>query len=487
MNRLLIRMTGVVVFGYVFFLTSTPISDADFWWYLKTGEYVVRNWLVPRTDAFSFSNYGIPWVAHGWLSGTIFYLGYSQIGPNFLIFLFAIIAALSFWIVFKRCDSHPFIAGSATLLAAWTVLPTIGVRPRVFTLLLASVYLVILNNHVRRRSGRTIWLLVPLMMFWANLHGAFMIGLFLIGITVVGMVLDYLLIRDENGSRWPQIRTLMLVWVACLLASLINPYGVRIYTPAMKVLSSSIYNRVVSDWLSPNFHQPESLPLALLILLTILAFGLSPKSVRPSDLVLFLATLYATLKSQRNMAILALVAPPLMASYFQNVLAATTVGKKLSISSSVFDRRKTIFVSLVMLIPLVALTVRLKSTIYAPQKQEVLKVPVKAVEFLNQNMITGNTFTDPNMWGGYLIWASPSNPVYIDGRDVYPEEFVKQFVEISSGVSDWRRPFDHYNVEIVLIRPDSLLSRKLLEAPEWEQIYRDEMSVVFKRRQFLQA
>jgi hypothetical protein len=187
------------------------------------------------------------------------------------------------------------------------------------------------------------------------------------------------------------------------------------------------------------------------------------------------------------MAIFALVAPPLMASYFQNVLVATAFGKKLSISSSVLDRRKMIFVSLVMLIPLVALTVRLKSTIYAPPKQEVLKVPVKAVGFLNQNKITGNTFTDPNMWGGYLIWASPANPVYIDGRDVYPEEFVKQFVEISSGVSDWRGPFDHYKVQIVLIRPESLLSRKLMEAPEWERIYQDEMSVVFKRRQLLEA
>ncbi len=64
-------------------------------------------------------------------------------------------------------------------------------------------------------------------------------------------------------------------------------------------------------------------------------------------------------------------------------------------------------------------------------------VPLKAVEYLKEKQISGNTFTDPNVWGGYLIWALPANPVYIDGRDVYPEEFVKEYVGAIFGLTDW--------------------------------------------------
>jgi hypothetical protein len=101
---------------------------------------------------------------------------------------------------------------------------------------------------------------------------------------------------------------------------------------------------------------------------------------------------------------------------------------------------------------------------------------------LKEKQITGNTFTDPNIWGGYLIWALPSNPVYIDGRDVYPQEFLKEYVDIIRGVSDWRAPFDRYGVRIVIIEPRSMLARELLGSPEWQQVYQDEMAVVFHRR-----
>jgi hypothetical protein len=482
MNRSLNKIFEVYVVAYAFFFASKPLSDPDFWFHLKTGEYIIRTSLIPRTELFSFTNYGKPWIAHGWLSGAIFYAIYSRLGFDFLIFLFAVLAALAFWIVFRRCNSHPFIAGFATLLGVWTALPTIGVRPRVFTLLLASVYLALLTHYARRGRGRAIWWLVPLMGLWANLHGGFLIGLALIGLTIIGIPLDAWAAGEKIGPLWPRLRALWLVLFGCSLVALLNPYGVRIYTFPIRVLLSPIYNQVIVDWVSPDFHELNSLPLLLLILLTITAFALSPERVKPSDLLLFLATLYATLKQQRNMAIFALVAAPLLAGYFQNWLVSTSFGKPFGRPSSSESSRRPILLSLLLLLPLAAFAAKLKSTIYAPPTQERIKVPVKAVGYLKEMQITGNTFTDPNIWGGYLIWALPSNPVYIDGRDVYPQEFLKEYVDIIQGVSDWRAPFDRYGVRIVIIEPRSMLARELLGSPEWQQVYQDEMAVVFHRR-----
>lgn len=482
MNKTFNKIFEVYVFAYAFFFASRQISDPDFWFHLKTGQYILSTGMIPRTEMFSFTHYGVPWLAHGWLAGTIFYAVYSRLGFNALIFIFAILVAVAFWIVFKRSRSHPFISAFATLLGVWTVLPNIGVRPRVFTILLSSIYLAVLGRYARRGSGREIWWLVPLMVLWVNLHGGFFIGLLLIGLTIIGIVLDAWAAGEKIRPLWPRLRTLGLGFVACSLAVLVNPYGAQIYISPIRVLQSPVFLDLIVDFLSPNFHLPEFRPLMILILLTITAFGLSPKRIKPSELLLFLATLYSTLISQRNTATFALVAAPLMAEYFQYWLNSTSFGKSFGQSSGPAGRRAPLLLGILMLVPLVAFAVKLRSVVYAPPKQEALKVPVNAVEYLKQQNLTGKTFTYPNVWGAYVIWQLPSNPVYIDGRDVYSEEFVKHFVAMQYGLADWREPFDRYGVQIAIIESRSLLARQLQESPAWEQVYQDDMSVVFKRR-----
>ena len=130
MHKSLYKVFQIYVFVYAFVFASRPMGDADFWFHLKTGQYVFNNGGVPRTEPYSFTFHGIPYVAHGWLSGVIFYAIWSVAGPKLLIFLFAVLTAIAFWIAFIRADSHPFIAGVAALVAVWTSLPNIGVRPR---------------------------------------------------------------------------------------------------------------------------------------------------------------------------------------------------------------------------------------------------------------------------------------------------------------------------------------------------------------------
>jgi hypothetical protein len=467
---------------YAFLFASRPISDADFWFHLKTGQYVFQNGQVPHTEIFSFTYNGIPWVAHGWLAGTFFYGVYSALGLYALIFIFAILVALSFWMVLKNTQAHPFVLAFALLLGIWTVLPNIGVRPRVFTLLLSSIFLVVLQDYARRGAGRRIWLLVPLTALWANLHGGFVIGWTLILLTTVGIVLDAWLAGERMQPLWPRLRTLSIVLVGCFLAALANPYGIRIYEPAQRALSSSVYNRIIVDWVSPNFHQPELLPLLALILLSIAAFALSPKRIKPSELLLFAATLYATLKAQRNMLLFALVAAPLLARYSQYWIDSTPLSRTLVGLRSTRRPRGLIVLSVIMLLPLPLFVARLKATAYAEPQQQRMKVPIKAVEYMRTNQLTGNTLTFPSIWGGYLIWELPSNPVYIDGRDVYPEKFVDEYVEMIRGRADWQGPFARSGVQLVLLEPGSLLARQLDGMKDWERVYQDEMSSVYKRR-----
>lgn len=483
MNKTLLKVFQIYVFAYAFLFASRPMSDADLWFHLKVGQYLFATGDVPRVELFSFTFPGIPYIAHGWMSGAVFYALWSTVGPKAMIFLFAVLVAIAFWIAFKRTESHPFIAGFAVLVAVWTVMPNIGVRPRVFTILFASAYFALLGRFARSMSERWIWLLIPIQALWANLHGGFFIGLALIALTAVGMVFDYWAgVLEQPETFKSRLRTLAIVFAGCVLAGLLNPYGTKLYTAPLSVLRSSIYQNVVVDWMSPDFHVATARPLMLLILLTVAVLALSPKRPKHSEVLLFLATLYATLKTQRNVVILALVCVPLFSNYFQVWIESTRFGRIFSGPTSGSSKPLAILLGVVLLLPLAVFAIKLKSAVYSDPTQEALRVPVKAMEYLKQNGITGNTFAEPNVWGAYVFWASPNNPVYIDGRDVYPDTFVKEYVDITFGRLDWRAPFDQRGVNVVIVKPDSMLARELGEASGWELIYQDEMSVAFRRR-----
>jgi len=482
MSKSLLKVFQIYIFVYAFLFASRPMSDADFWFHLKTGQYIFATGSIPRTELFSFTYHGIPWVAHGWLSGVLFYAVWSTVGPKVLIFLFALLTAIAFWIAFKRANSHPFFAGIAMLIGVWTALPNIGVRPRVFSILFASIYLAVLDRFARGVKEQQIWWLVPLMALWANLHGGFLIGLALIALTAMGIVLDrWTGVLEQSDAFRVRLRTLLLVFVGCGGAALLNPYGIRLYTGPIAVLRSPIFQDLVSDWLSPDFHQAATRPLMFLMLMTITVLVLSPRRPKPSEVLLFIATVYATLKTQRNAVLLAMVSVPLFATYFQNWFESTKFGKSFAAGRAFSNPRFVLVLGVAFFLPLVALAANRRATAYAAPTQEALQVPVKAVEYLEQNGIAGNTLAVPNVWGAYVLWAAPNNPVYIDGRDVYPDTFVQEFVDIIRGLKDWRGPFDQRGVQIVLIEPNSVLDRQLSEAPGWERIYQDDMSVIFRR------
>jgi len=472
------RLFEIYVLAYVFVLASKPLNDPDFWFHLKTGEYIVLNRVIPKVEPFSFTYNGQPWVAHGWLSGLLFYVVESRFGYGVLIFLFAALITLAFWFVFRRCTAHPYIVAVAILIGVLTMSTNIGVRPRVFTILFASIFLFLLEDFSRRGEGKMVWILVPLMALWVNLHGGFVIGLALIGLTMIGLVFDKWLDNDQI-RLWPRLGILGLVLAACVLAILLNPYGSAMFAVPIKVLRSPVYQQVIVDWLSPDFHRPEVFPFLLLFLITVAALTLSPKRPKPTEAIFFLATLYATLTSQRNMTIFALVAVPLFANYSQHWLDSTSFAKFFG-RSSLLGGRASIF-ALLFLLPLVLFAVQLKSAVYGEVRQETLDVPLNAVSYIKEKQIAGPTFTDPNIWANYVLWALPSNPVFIDGRDVYPEQLVSEYVSIVLGTSDWREAFDRYGVRVAIVAPKSYMARKMKSATDWHEVYHDEMAIVYSR------
>src|SRR5258708_27965341 len=81
-------------------LFSAEIADTDFWWHLKTGQYIVEHRSLPIPDPFAYTtslssedqvqHFNL---THEWLAPTLIFLGYSLAGFPAIVFLRTLIPA----------------------------------------------------------------------------------------------------------------------------------------------------------------------------------------------------------------------------------------------------------------------------------------------------------------------------------------------------------------------------------------------------------
>src|ERR1044071_4040656 len=258
-----------IVLVVIFITALQPITDPDFWWHLKTSEYVIQNHGIPHADVFSYTRLGSEWVMHEWLSEVFMYGVFRIAGFAGLIVVFALLVTASFWVVYLRFRSrvgHPVVAAVALLLGAIATTLVWGARPQIFTLLLASIFLYILDNYYSKKSEKAIWWLVPLMVLWVNLHAGWALGLALIALTLFGLVLDVLFGTESRDVLRKRAPALLGVLVACTAAICVNPNGTRMYSYPFETLTSESMMLFIREWKSPDFHQPHFQAVLILLL-----------------------------------------------------------------------------------------------------------------------------------------------------------------------------------------------------------------------------
>jgi hypothetical protein len=108
--------------------------------------------------------------------------------------------------------------------------------------------------------------------------------------------------------------------------------------------------------------------------------------------------------------------------------------------------------------------------------------PVKAVEFIKTHHLSGNmlnTFVD----GGFLIWALPEHPVFVDGRaDIFEWTGVlREFGEWAMLQSDPNGLLDKYHISFCLLERGAPMAHVLPLMHNWKEVYSDKSSVIFER------
>jgi hypothetical protein len=478
-----------LVMAVIFILaTARPFIDPDFWWHLKTGQYIVETRSIPHTDIFSTSRFGSEWVTHEWLSEVFMYGVFRTLGYVGLIVVFSLIITAAFWIAYQRCRQlagHPYVAGFALLLGAVATMPAWGVRPQMFSLLFGSIFIGFLDRYARREEMPSIWWLAPLMILWVNLHAGFALGLVLIILTIAGLLLDWLLLwKYPFADVWRRVRRLCWLLIICVAAVCLNPNGARLYSYPFETLSSEAMMHYIIEWQSPDFHGATFQALAFLMLATFSAMALSNRRPRPGQLLMLGATAWAALRSSRNGPFFALVAMPLLAEHSWNWFTSQRWGLWLAAPEKPgSDRMKVVLNVLLVGIMLAVSVLAVRRAMAMQQASESQKFPAAAVDFILAER-PPQPILNEYVWGGYLIWKLyPNYRVYIDGRaDVYGDKLVEEFVAIRDGKTTWRESLDNHGIRTVLVASDVALASLLRQDSGWLKVFEDKQAVIFVRR-----
>ncbi len=391
---------------------------------------------------------------------------------------------LAFMLVWQTLSGGVFLRAFVLIFAATVSAVYWAARPYMVTFVLSAAFLWILESHRLDQAGlpiKRLWWLPILMMIWANSHGGFAAGFIIWGVYWLREV--GLWLRKRQIDLTPSLKHLTFVGVGMLLAVFINPHGAVMYAYPFKTVGIGALKDYIQEWQSPDFHLISVQPFIVLLLLTLAAIGFSQRRMLFTDFALLSIFTYMALLAGRNIALFALVCPMVFTRHAVAILEpmAQRWGFRLGSLTNVTPGRRK--VNLIIL-GVIGLATLFKVSLILPEaaNEEVFRkgLPVNAVSYLRQEKPPGRLFNSYN-WGGYLLWALPEYPVFVDGRtDLYDDEILEEWLSIVRAEEGWQAALDRWGVRLVLLETDMPLVGWLQEKG-WRLLYSDEVAVIYGR------
>ncbi len=463
----LVGAAPVVVLLSVAAFSPRIFVDGDTNWHVAAGRWIIGHLSVPHTDPFSYTFAGKPWVAHEWLSEVLMTLGYDAAGWSGVVLLIGAAAGLAYAMISAelRLWMGPVGQIIGVALSFACLQPFLYARPHIVALPVLVFWTRCLLA-ARREQRAPPLMLAPLMMLWANLHASFIFGLAILG----PFALEALI---EEPRKLRVVTGWGLFGILSLAFALVTPNMVEGLIFPFMVLSMKVLPNIL-EWRGATFQQPS---LFEGVLLATLFLGLwRGVRTRPLRLVLVVGLVHMALQHVRQQAILAGLAPLLLAEPFGRALSGGPAVTRLDPRIGFTDLRRWLAIPMIVAVLAVGVVVgfRLAEPVVRADNPNV---PVTAMAHVPPDIARLPVFNE-YAFGGYLIFKGVRP--YIDGRaDMYGDDWVKDYLAITQGAQpNTDQAFKRWGVRWTILSPRDHLVEVLDNTPGWRRLYADRWAVV---------
>ena len=446
--------------------------------------------LYKNLYAYTEGNY--PVTNHHWLSGVIFYVLQQLIGFDGLVLFKVILLLAAFCLLFvvalKKADF--WLVAVVAVPSILVLRERTGLRPEIFSYFFIAIFLYLLSNLEEHPEHKRIFWLVPLQMVWVNLHIFSCIGIALVAGFLLEKIRDRILIRKLS---------LLLVGVAG--ATLINPYGIKIFY--VFYWSITAYKNFVVGTME-EYSVPEFLrfstpaedvsvtvlrPMALLMLVSFIP------ALKKKPIFYFLAgmsTIVIAFSRLRGFAFFGMMALPIISANLNGpyVWAREEIKRRWASSArglGAFLQAALVLCSAYLLI----IAVHGRISRYTEFGIGLTSFSTSSSAFLKDTNIDGPIFNDPDI-GSYLIGSLyPQEKVFVDNRfaDAYSASFFKDtYLPLLSDDTKWQEALKRYDFNVIVVylydeteNFRAFIRRRIYDSDDWSFVYLDPYALILLR------
>jgi hypothetical protein len=454
-------------------LRIASVSDPDVWSHIRTGEWIVQHGGVPHTDPFSSFGAGKPWAAYSWLYELLIFQLFQRLGlVGIVAYTTGMAVAVTVFLhrLIRRLQADFTFAVLLTAVACSCMTRLDAPRPWWFTIFFFVMELDLLLQARKTGKMRGLLWLPVIFALWANVHIQFIVGLVVLTIALAESVL---------ARRWTVIQTRMRagwmcgIFIACILAAMVNPYGWTIYRVAYEVASQPGILNKVTEYMALPFRSLDDW-LLLLLLVAAVAVLARVRRVALFEILLLAFAVVVTFRSQRDLWVGVIAASA--------ILAAELTGDDKNRFQLTAYVGPFVAVTTALIVSLGILFLHVNNARLGTDLARGM--PVRAVEVVKEKGWSGPLYNDYT-WGGYLIWALRM-PVGIDGRtNVHGDERIYRWDDTWNGRPEWASDPDLQKAGLVIGPVKASLTQLLRMDPRFELAYEDKLTAVFVARRSL--
>jgi len=464
-----------------------PISDPDFGWHYKYGQYFVQNHVI-KLDAntFSYNLADYHWANSYWLAEVFFYVVYS-IHPALPSITTSFALAIVMYLQLR--DKKYNVVGGILAISLVTLISTlvsISVRPMIFSNIFLLILINVLTYHIKYLKSLPILFLV-----WANTHADFVLGLGIYGLYTA----LHIFMEVKSGLEMRKYKEMMLqifyksFWgITSVVVTILNPYGLNLFSTLFNETQSSQFKHI-SEWMPVLHNYNLNKPLELITIIfaysiIITAVVGQRKKVDAWLLISIIVSMALSFKSIYFARIAIVLAIYPVALFWGTV--ATKIPKYIHIENKKILKVFSLYMYTILFLATTGLSLRTLSTYVSKEAFcKFTRYPCGAVNYIKTTKPQGNMFNNYN-WGGYLIMNLPEYKTFIDGRMPswkYSNTYIyDDYINITKYPEESRELFNTYaqehNITWIFDYKESKLAKYLIETGNWESVYKDDVAIV---------
>lgn len=476
-----IIITLLLIFFYGSFLFhKINLTSSDLGRHLKNGQLFWESKKIISTNFYSYTQTNFFTLNHHWGSGAIFFAVFKFFGFLGLHLFFILFCFVTFLIFFSLAKERvpTTLAGIISLPIIFLLAERTEIRPEIFSYFFGAIFFYFLLKQKEGKLNSSYLFLLPILQIaWVNLHIFFFLGPFLI----LSFFLESLLTRKSHSAF------LLLIFIITLIATFVNPHGIKGALDPFWILNNYGYRIVENQnvfFLEKLIANPNFLVFKIVFVLLALIFAASffknYQGIALSEVFIIFGMSFLAWYQIRNFALFGFFLMPIAAGFLQNLRS--------------WEKIKFTKACLLLLISCVSIFYLGNYFRYFPYWKErglgLEKNNLASLDFFKKEKIGGPIFNNYDI-GGFLIFGlNPFEKVFVDNRpEAYPAQFFQDtYIPMLTHAGIWQKMDAYYQFNTIFFNykdatpwGQNFLMEKIKD-PQWSVVYVDNNVIIFLRK-----